>query len=254
MLEHKITTVIIETNPEELKKLNSRLKKTAEFSVVGKATTGKQGISLIHNFAPQLIFVNVDLQDINGLEFVKILHTRNIFPEIVFVADNDKFAYESLPLEPLDFLIKPFKTEEIKQIIERLTLKLEKEELMRKMDYYAKSHSISTKRIFKQKKGIIILMLEEIIFCKAELTTTQLTLKNGEKVPLKTGLSKTLETINNKKFLKVNRSYFINRNFLRKIDKKNSKCILYSEGKTWEVPASKGAIKRLDMLNTYPIY
>ena len=254
MLEHKITTVIIENNPEELKKLNSRLKKTIEFSVVGKASTGNQGISLIHNFAPQLVIVNVDLQDINGLEFVKILHRGNIFPEIVFVADNDQLAFESLPLEPLDFLIKPVKQDEIKRILERLMKKLKKEELIRKMDFYAKSHFITTKRIFKQKKGIIILLLEEIIFCKAELTTTLLILKNGEEVSIKTGLSETLDTINSKKFLKVSRSYCINRNYLRKIDKKNSRCILYFEHNTWEIPASKSTIKKLDKLNTYPIY
>ncbi|MBT3383606.1 MAG: response regulator transcription factor [Prolixibacteraceae bacterium] len=250
MFEHKLTTVIIDNNIAELKKLSTRLNKTAKFSIVGKSTTGKHGISLIHNFTPQLVFINVDLIDINGLEFVKILRSRNIFTQIVFVADNDKYAFDSLQLEPFDYLIKPIRKDHIQQILERIEFKLEKEELIRKVDLYAKSHSISTKRILKQKKGIIILLLEEIVFCKAELTITLLILKNGKKVRLKTGLNETLKTINSKDFIKISRSYCINSNYLHKIEIDNNKCILYSEGNTWEVPASKCAIKRLEKFIT----
>ncbi len=254
MLDLKINTVIIESDQKKLKELQSLLKKTIFFSIVGTATNGKRGFSLITNLAPQVVFIDVDLQDINGLEFVRILHNRNIFPEIVFVADNTNLAFDSLPLEPLDFLERPFQKEIIFNLIKRLKSKLKKNELMRKMEIFTKSHSVSPKRTFKQKSGIIIVEIEEIVFVKASLTNSVLTLRNGDETVLKNNLNQTCETIHSDDFIRINRSYCINRNYLQKIDKQNLNCFLQYGKNTWEVPASKNTIRLLEKLNVFSSY
>ena len=110
------------------------------------------------------------------------------------------------------------------------------------------------KRTFLQKNGIIILLLEEIIFIRAELTNTVLMLTSGEEIILKTGITQTLETVNNHDFIRINRSYCINKNYLRKVDIRNIKCLMYFEGTSWEVPASKNTMGQLEKLNVSPIY
>lgn len=254
MLNYKITTVIIAKNQEELNDFVSKLKSFEELSIVGTATTGNQGMSLITNFAPELVFVNVDLQDVNGLEFVRILQNRNIFPEFIFIAEDSRFAYESMTLRPFDFFINPIGQDLLQEMLVRLKMKLKKKELIRKMDIFANSYSVAAKRVFKQKGGVVVVLLEEIIYCKAELTTATLMLKSGEELYLSTGISETLETINCEDFIRIGRSYFINRNFLRKIDKRNFKCQLYFEGQTWEIPISKNTINQMEKLDVYPIY
>ena len=253
MLDVKINTVIVGKDQTEVDELQSILENFEELSIVGTATKGNQGISIITNFAPELVFVNVNLQDVNGLEFVRVLQSRNIFPEFVFVALDSQFAYESLVLSPLDYLIKPIDNELIQKLLTRLKLNLKKKELIRKMDAFTNSQSDLAKRVFNQKGGIIILNLEEIVFCKAEGAATILMLKTEEVVQLKSGISETLETINSEDFVRIGRSYFINRNFLRKIDKRNYECQMYFEGKSWEVPASKNTISQLEKLNVYPV-
>ena len=254
MLNIKINTVIIGKDQSEVDELLLILKNFEELSIVGTAAKGNQGISIITNFAPELVFVNVNLQDVNGLEFVRVLQSRNIFPEFVFIALDSNFAYESMSLGPLDYLIKPIDNELIQQLLTRLKLNLRKKELIRKMDVFANSQSVLAKRVFNQKGGIIVLNLEEIVFCKAEGTATIIMLKSDEQVSLKSGISETLETINSEDFIRIGRSYFINRNFLRKIDKRSYKCQMYFEGKSWEVPASKNTINQLEKLNVYPVY
>lgn len=254
MLNSKITTIIIEKNQKEVNELKSGLSQLKEISVVGTATSGNKGISLINNFAPQLILINTELQDINGLEFVRVLRNRNIFSEIVFVSDHENLAYETLVLEPLDFWVKPVQQEIKQKMITRLLSKLRKKELLRKMDVYAKSQEIETKKTFRQKKGIVILHLDEIVFFNAELTSTKIMLKNGLTVLVNTGISETLEIINSDDFIRISRSNCINKIFLRKIDKRNLKCLMYYEGKTWEVAASKNTIGQLEKLIVFPIY
>lgn len=254
MLNLKISTIIIEKDNLALKEVQSELSKFDELKIIETATTGNKGISLITNFAPSLIFVNVDLPDINGIEFVRVLKSRNINPEVVFLADSKHQAYESLEVEPLDYLIKPIADENLDKMLSTLKQKLKKKELMRRMDIFTNSNSVPTKRIFKQRGGIIIVPLDEIIYCKAELTRTSIMLRTGSEIKLKTGISETIETINSEDFYRIGRSHCINRKYLRKIDKKQSKCHLYCQGKIWEVPASKNILIQLEKLNASAMY
>lgn len=254
MLDLKITTLIIEKDKDELDKTLEVLSGFSEFSIVAKATSGKQGMALVNNYVPQLIFINIELSDTNGLELLRNMRNRNLSGNIVFMANDSSSAFESLPLEPFDFLLKPIDADLVERLIIRLKQKMQTNELLRKMDAYTKMQAVDEKRIFHQKKGIVVLRLEEILFCKAELISTSLKLRTGEELIVKSKITDTIEIINHKDFIRTGRSYFINRTYLRKIDKKKLKCILYFEGKTWEVPVSKNTIRVFEKLNVQPIY
>ena len=254
MLEHRIPTIIVSHSDKELKNLTKVFRKMPELSLMAGATDQNQALSLIKSYVPQLVVTDVQLNDCDGLKFVQRLFQRNIYPEIVFVAPDDSLAYDALQIKPLDFLLKPLQEDEVSDMVERLLFKQKREELKRKMDIYARSQDVTIKRVFYQKKGIVVLYLNEIVFCKAEKSKTVLTLINDEQIYLKTNIAETTEIINNQFFFKISRSYCINRNYLRKIDKKNSKCLLYYEGLSWEIPASRNIIKRLESLYTRPVY
>lgn len=254
MLNLKTTTVIIEKSLEDLDKIHSELKKVEELLIVGTTTDIEKGISFITNFSPNLIFVNIELQESCGIEFVNLLHNRNIYPEVIFLAADSKNAYESLKVEPFDYLLKPIKKETIEQVLSRLKTKFKKMELMRKMDVFAKINSVGEKRVFKQKGGIIIISLDEIVYLKAELIRTIIMLKTGKTVKVISNISETIETINSKDFFRVGRSYCINKIYLRKIDKRQSKCHLYYDDQNWMVPASRNTIVELEKLNVSAMY
>lgn len=254
MLEQRIPTLIVSHSDQELKKIMSVFGKIPELALMEGATGLDQALSLISSYVPDLVVTDVNLKDCDGIEFVQRLFQRNIYPEIVFVAPDESLAYDVLQIKPLDFLLKPVREEDINQMVERLIYRQKREELKRKMDIYVRFQDGTIKRAFYQKKGIVVLFLNEIVFCKSERSRTVLTLINNEKVHLKTNVAETMETINNQLFFKISRSYCINRSYLRKIDKKKSKCLLYYEGLSWEIPASRNIINRLESLYTKPMY
>lgn len=254
MLDLKITTILVESDRKSLNDSISTLKKFNELSIIGKATTGEQGLALCRTFLPQIVFVNIQLADMSGFDFTQILRNRNLESEIVFLATNTQYAFESLNFKPIDYFVVPLDNELITKMISSFKQEQKKKELNRKMDLFTQQQQVSIKRVFYLKKGIIVLQLSEIIYCKAELTKTILKLKSGENILVKTSKNATLEIINDRNFISSSRSYYINKNYLRKIDKKNLKCILYHNGQTWEVPVSKTAIGILEKLNTQAIF
>ncbi len=253
MLDIKIPTLIIEKDQQALNESVAVFEKFNELSIVGKATSGKQGYELGNNHIPILVVINVELPDVSGVEFVRMLRKRNILPAIVFLAKDEKKAFESLSLEPFDYFVKPFDDSVVAEMITSLKMEIRKREMYRKLDKFTQSEAITTKRLFPQKKGVVILSPDEIVFCKAEKNNTSLKLQDRENVIVKTGISETLEIINNSNFIRVGRSNIINLSYLRRIDKKKLKCILYSEGQAWEVPISKNTVRLLEKMNLQPI-
>lgn len=254
MLNEKISVLIIGKDKDSVLNLERLISKFVELNVVAKATTGKQGLSLGNQYVPQLLIINDRLCDTDGLKFVKELQNKGIDVEVVFTSENSNFAHQSMELKPLDFWVNPFDKETVEKMIMRYKQKVKKKELFRKMDKFITTQTTNESHIFFQKKGVVVLNPAEIIFGKARLTNTILKLQTGDDVLLKTKMIETLEILNNPDFLRIGRSYFINRAYLWKIDKKKLKCILYYDGATWEVPVSKSTLTSLDKLNAHPIY
>ena len=135
-----------------------------------------------------------------------------------------------MEFRPLDFLVEPVSDDEVKNMLLHLKMKLKKIDLVKRMNFFAAENSVVAKRILQKKGGIFLVNPEEVVFCKAEQSNSSVTLISGERVLLKTSLTDTVETINNLDIVKVSRSYFINRNFLRKVERKRNRCILYCKG------------------------
>ena len=211
-------------------------------------------MSLIYNFVPDLIITEMDLPDTSGFELSRILHNKQFNPRVIFLAENRDAAFESLSLQPFDFWIKPADNTQIDKMLGRYKIRAKKEMLTRKMEHYSQNLNIHTKRIFHHKNGIIVLYLDEIVICKANLTKSDLILTCDDKVQVVTTISETIEIINDSNFLKVSRSYWINRKYLHRIDKRRLKCVLIYEGKTREVPVSRNSLNMLERLLTYQVY
>ncbi len=254
MLKNKISTLVIEKDEFRIKSIATLLKNFSEIDVVGHTTDCRQAITFVYNLVPQLIILGLELEEMHGFEFVNTLHNRHIFPEIIFLSESSKPAYDALAYEPLDFWVMPVQKEVVQEMIERFKTKLKKKELYSKLENYANSGEMDSRRVFPQKKGILVLNPEEIVFCRANLMNSIIILKNGDSELLKSSLTETIEIINSEDFIRVNRSNCINQKYLRKFDRKNNKCILYNDGKTWNIPVSKGVADRLDQLNTNAIY
>lgn len=253
MLSNKITTIILENSKAEARKLKATLQYFPEITVLDEAFSGEKGLSLIANHQPRLVFINLELSDMSGFELADILSAKDFCPLIVFLANDGDLAFDVLKYRPFDFFIKPVRKKPVDEMLQRLKSNAKKEILDRKMEKFALGADKEAKRIFSFKKGIIVLHLDEIIFCKADRTKSILSLNNGDELTLSTGITETIEIIDDNRFLKCSRSYWINRNYLRKIDKRRHKCIVYNNGNSWEIPVSRTSEKMLESLLTYPL-
>ncbi len=99
-----IKCLAIDDEPLALSKMSGYISRTPFLELAGVSRSGFDAIELISCNKVDLMFVDINMPDINGLDFVKSLHTK---PQIIFTTAFSEYAIEGFKLDALDYLLKP---------------------------------------------------------------------------------------------------------------------------------------------------
>lgn len=119
MLDDKISVVIVDDEPLAIEGLKLRLEKIDEIAVIGEALDGDEAIRVCQNLTPDVLFLDLQLPGLNGLEVVQALQS-DILPLVVFVSAYSDYAVEAFELNAIDYLMKPVNFGRLQKTIERL--------------------------------------------------------------------------------------------------------------------------------------
>lgn len=112
--------ILIDEEPLLLDALVSRLSEFKDIHVVGKYTSPYKALNNIDSDNPEVIFLDVELGCMNGIEVVEIAQSKSSTIKIVFVTSNPNYAIQAFELNAVDYLVRPFCKERLTETIERL--------------------------------------------------------------------------------------------------------------------------------------
>ncbi|MBN8429422.1 response regulator transcription factor [Microbulbifer salipaludis] len=115
----KLRTLLADDEPLALEGLRLRLSQIEEIEIVGECGSGEEAIELNARLAPDLIFLDMEMPGLNGLEVVEELRAASA-PTVVFVTAYDTYAVEAFELRAEDYLVKPASLGRLKQAVERV--------------------------------------------------------------------------------------------------------------------------------------
>ena len=121
MSRQKLTKVfIVDDNFEAIEILRHILEHDYSVEVVGTAGDAETGFAEIVNTEPDLIFLDVELPTMSGLEFCTMIRSE-LKPEtkVVFYTGHDKYMLEAIRRQAFDYLLKPPTKQELSQIMTR---------------------------------------------------------------------------------------------------------------------------------------
>ena len=99
-----LTCAIVDDEPLALNLLESYVKKTPFLSLQGKYSSAIQAMKELPAKSVDLIFLDIQMPDLNGLEFSRMVSERT---RIVFVTAFEQYALEGYRVNALDYLLKP---------------------------------------------------------------------------------------------------------------------------------------------------
>jgi two-component system LytT family response regulator len=119
MMDKPLTAIIVDDEPLALEGLKLRLEKIPELKVIAQASDGDQAIQLCQELTPDVMFLDLQLPGLNGIEVVQALQS-DILPMIVFVSAYGEFALDAFELNAIDYVLKPANLGRLKKTVERI--------------------------------------------------------------------------------------------------------------------------------------
>ncbi|MSU61038.1 MAG: response regulator transcription factor [Pedosphaera sp.] len=124
----KIRTIIVDDEPLGRERLRKLLAIESDVEIVAECGDGREAIATIQREAPQLVFLDVQMPEIDGFGVVAGL-TMKPAPIFVFVTAYDKFALRAFDAHALDYLLKPFDKARFQKALEKVRVHLKAREM-----------------------------------------------------------------------------------------------------------------------------
>ena len=123
----KIKVLVADDEPLARERLTALLAQEPDMEVVGEARDGEETITAIHDDSPDLVFLDVQMPQMNGFDVIEAVGTDKM-PLVIFVTAYDQHALKAFQVRALDYLLKPFDRERFKDALSRARKQLEREE------------------------------------------------------------------------------------------------------------------------------
>jgi two-component system, LytTR family, response regulator len=119
-----VTGLIVEDEPLARRRLRELMRDVRWLQCLGEATTGRAAIAAIDELQPDLVFLDVQLPGISGIDVLsRVKHT----PAVIFTTAHDQFAVSAFEIGAIDYLLKPFGRERFSRAMDRARPLLERQ-------------------------------------------------------------------------------------------------------------------------------
>ncbi|OFX52764.1 MAG: hypothetical protein A2066_04410 [Bacteroidetes bacterium GWB2_41_8] len=247
-----ISAIIIDDDDEAINLLEMFLRNFPSIKVVAKSSNPVIGLELIKKTIPDLVFLDIDMPDMTGLQVAQSIKNENIKAEIVFTTAFQDYAYKALKIEPLDFLTKPFSSADLEIVVKKYISRAEKKLHEQKLDVFFHTQLNQSKISLPTSSGILVVDIKDIVYVRADSFRTILYLQDRSVETVNKSLSKLIQLLNSSVFFQINRSVYLNLNYLQRIDKKKKMCYIAYNQTVLEEPIARNYIVSFEKLNIYP--
>ena len=113
-----IRVVIVDDERLARESLTLLLSKHADIEIVGEATHGREALAVIQTRKPDVVFLDVQMPGMSGLDVARRLDTSRA--AFVFVTAYDRYAIDAFERRALDYLLKPYTDARFEQVLARV--------------------------------------------------------------------------------------------------------------------------------------
>ena len=209
-----------------------------EIELVGTGTSIKNGIDLIERQNPDLVLLDIELNDGNSFQLLQKLKPYKF--KIVFITGYNSYAIKAIKFSALDYILKPINEVEFQSAIQRAVEQINTNidsslQNAILMESY-KKETQTKKIVLKTTESLHILDISNILFCRSDNSYTTFYLEGNEKVVVSKPIKDYDELLCEYGFFRPHQSYLVNLNHVKKIDKTDGGFIIMKNKK--EIPVS----------------
>jgi two-component system LytT family response regulator len=215
----KIRTLVVDDEPVARARVLSLLRDETDIEVVGECSTGPQAVSVIEATSPDLVFLDVQMPQMDGFALARTLGQD--MPAVVFVTAYDEYALQAFEIHALDYLLKPFSAERFKSALTHVRQHIAKRQAaadrqlptrLPEIQHPEAGRGENVRRdrlVIKSSGRIYFIRIQDIDWCEASGNYVRLHI--GEQTHLVRGTMSHLESqLDPAQFVRIHRSAIVN--------------------------------------------
>src|SRR5512146_1304633 len=115
-----LSVVIVDDEQLARDELAYLLQDTEDLDVVAQGKNGLEAVSLIKEFEPDIVFLDVQMPGLDGFGVIKqLLEQKHPLPQVVFATAFDQYAVKAFEVNAVDYVLKPFDKKRVHQAVEK---------------------------------------------------------------------------------------------------------------------------------------
>jgi two-component system, LytTR family, response regulator AlgR len=206
-----LRALVVDDEQPARDRLTSLLRELGQVDVVGEARNAAEALQRINELEPDLLYLDVRMPGMSGLELARHLGSLDVPPAIIFTTAHDEHAMEAFEAEAVGYLLKPVRKEKLAAATERA------QRLTRRQLGGVAVVAPRTHLSVRQRDSIKLLRLEEVISLVAEQKYITVRHTGGEDL-LDESL-RTLEAELGDRFVRIHRSALVNRSYIEAVER-----------------------------------
>ncbi|NOU46025.1 MAG: response regulator [Bacteroidales bacterium] len=227
-----IKTIIIDDEEKARFTLKQLLAEYAtDIQIVGEAANVADGLQLIAEITPDLVFLDVQMPDGTGFDLLD--KVSNISFKVIFVSAFDHFALTAFKFSAIDYLLKPVNADDLVKALTKIELSGDNQPA--KIKVLLGNRSGIEKIVLPSLDELIFVRIDEIVRCESDNNYTHFYLQNGDRILVSRTLKDYEELLESMGFFRIHKSSIINMRFLKKYKKGEGGTVTMEDGTQLEV-------------------
>ena len=207
-MPEKLRTIIVEDEELARNLLKSFLKEVVNIEVIAECENGFEGVKMINELEPDLVFLDIQMPKITGFEMLELLEHK---PQIIFATAYDQYALKAFEYNAADYLLKPYSKERLKEAVEKVIERVQKEgktsDIADKVSDYPKEEYLD-RIVVKDRHKIHITPVDQVRYIESMDDYVMIYTTEGRYMKQKT--MKYFESaLDPKNFIRIHRSYIV---------------------------------------------
>lgn len=211
-----LNTLLIDDEQEALDSMEILLSEYPEINLVKKISNPLDVFPLLINSQIDLIFLDIKMPIINGIDLLEKIRECNPTLIVVIVTAYDNFALKAIKHNAFNYLLKPVSRIELASIVKQLKKCFQVNSLNK--DY--------NKVLITSKGNTLLVDLDDIAYFEAEGNYTYVFLNNGSKIVASYNVGLLVNKFPEDMLVKISRSIYVNKENLISINKKQKNCLV----------------------------
>ncbi len=241
----KISVLVVDDEPPAQRELCYLISQVQGFDIVGVAGSGAEALKLFRSLRPGVVFLDIQMYDINGINLAGKMKDMDSDVMIVFATAHDSYAVQAYDLNAADYLVKPYSQDRVDRTLARVAAAVrlrEEDKKYSRLVEMLKPSNAGTSKICAESGGRwCVIDSRDIVYVTVENRKTVIKL-NSRKLISSYTLQELADKLDSNRFLRIHRAFLVNIEYVKEVIPwfKGSYKLVMGDDQGSELPVSRG--------------